>query len=790
MPGAAGWAAAALPSGGLIDSYHRRQGFVPAHHCKPLIRTMAQIMPPIFVGRRTQQDCFIQWVGTEHGEDYSDFKRAALLVGSRGIGKSALLQRFERLCIDHAPATWYVQHLIVNANETPSAFLDRVLRELYVLFKRQYVSRGPNDHRLLKDLLSASSSLIPGGAPIGKLIGSLISPEDHRPGYVRFIDYLDALNSALTTEGRLVLLIDPVREMHAAQVEEWFSVVGQVPDNVRIVMAQRPTDPIVSDPEWRRHFTSLTGGEPLGDLSADDVTELYAIAIAHGPLAQAASSWDAAVRTNLPKVALSKYGGHPFAHNALMILLSQIADDEDPLDTIGSYPPKLAEELVGPLYEALRRQESPRRTLLLLLQIFRGAVPKSTWATAAKLDVAELDTHIASPEFAQYIDEQQNAVLGPLYTLFHTIFADRMEQVLFEEPAFRDELARQSLKALPMNMGGTVLDNDRVITDFDLIAAPIVASRLIDTRMFLSIVGPVADKKVELGLIDWAIMDHMLVIERQIDGARTCDAHANCGALHYRRGRIGMAESHYHADLKLARELGDVARIAHALGDIANIAHAKRQFSDAVVHLEEALLLHRQLNDNSGTAHTLGTLGRVHFSLKSYDRAKAYADEALTLYAQEGDSAGMMGAHFHMANALLAKGVTRPARSHLLKALRIARADDNSFYRSFCYGSLGNVEVQGGRPRRAFVLYMASLQIATYYGYPETGGAALLNLGHLSVSSRDLANALSYYESAKIAFQEAERADQVANVDQAIEALRRSQKEEPTNSHNDPPKRA
>ncbi|MCH7849575.1 MAG: tetratricopeptide repeat protein [Planctomycetes bacterium] len=263
------------------------------------------------------------------------------------------------------------------------------------------------------------------------------------------------------------------------------------------------------------------------------------------------------------------------------------------------------------------------------------------------------------------------------------------------------------------------------------------------------------------------------MLERQIDIETTCDAHANLGGLHYKRGRLALAHDHYMADLTLARKHGDKQRTASALANVASIEHAREQFDNAQVHLEEALSLNRELCNTGGVARNLGELGRVYFQLGKYDLAKSAADEALTMFTKENDLDGMMAAHLHLGNVASVTGDARLGRSHLLNSLRLARKQESSFLAASCYANLGNSELEMKHPRRAHVLFEASLGLASRFGYPELGGAALYNLGRLAFGFGDETAAMSYLESAKRAYQEAERPAKVAIVESEITAIKR-----------------
>lgn len=75
-------------------------------------------------------------------------------------------------------------------------------------------------------------------------------------------------------------------------------------------------------------------------------------------------------------------------------------------------------------------------------------------------------------------------------------------------------------------------------------------------------------------------------------------------------------------------------------------------------------------------------------------------------------------------------------------------------------------------PHRAHVLSQASLALVSDFGYPELGGNALHQLGRLAFGLSDESSAMSYLESAKRAYQEAERPANVAIVESEIVAIK------------------
>jgi hypothetical protein len=177
-------------------------------------------MTRIFVGRKAEIDELIDWVTDE--PPGPDGRRAGLLIGHSGTGKSVLLEEFESLCILHTPQRWFVHRGVVTRDENATAFLDRLLAETHWLFRGKPLARGPDDSRHLKALLEAVPQ-------VGKLLAALAG-DDPRPTWERFVDYLAALAQALEQrDERFCLLIDPDRRMADNQPDEWMAVAARVP---------------------------------------------------------------------------------------------------------------------------------------------------------------------------------------------------------------------------------------------------------------------------------------------------------------------------------------------------------------------------------------------------------------------------------------------------------------------------------------------------------------------------------------------------------------------------------
>ncbi|MFH1748434.1 MAG: ATP-binding protein, partial [Planctomycetota bacterium] len=419
-------------------------------------------MKPIFVGREQEQREFRQWLISEPTE--AGGRRAALLIGPAGMGKSALLLRFEDLCINHKPERWYVQRVSLNANETPSAFLERLLLDTHRLFAGKLLRKGPHDRHLLKELLKAIPTL-------GNILAALVD-EDKRPGWQRFLDYAAVLSEMLAgSRDCFVLLVDPDMAMQSGQADEWLTIAADLPERVHVVIAQRPDDVIAAHTEARRRFGLIPTTGSLPDLDEDSVRQWYeAEIIKGGRLIEAAKHWGTDAVRRLPAAAYKRYRGHPVAHDAIVRLLA-VDEVDDPVAAVAQWPRAVA-ELMDMLFASLTRQGEERLRAALVLQVFSVPTPREAWAQAASLSVEALTAALADARYGHFFTPGH----GGVYMPFHDLFAQRLERELESMPQRTQELAEAAWQAIE-----PVLDRECLATsipgEFELMAATRVASR-------------------------------------------------------------------------------------------------------------------------------------------------------------------------------------------------------------------------------------------------------------------------------------------------------------------------
>jgi tetratricopeptide (TPR) repeat protein len=577
-------------------------------------------------GRHSEQSEFCSWVGSS---SRTAEHRAALLIGRAGIGKSVLMRRFHELCNEHTPEQWYVQRFELNSNESPSEFLERVLRKTHDLFKWYWLRTGPRDDRLL----TALAEMVP---KVGKLLAALVE-DVKRPGWERFIDYAEALSDRLEPKhNRLVILIDPLKEMQSTQGTDWLTIASKLPPAIRIVIAQRPADVIAAHPESRLQFRIIPEHGLLSDLDGPAIRAWYDAELGpHGRLAQISADWPSGIRDNLWQVAFKRYRGHPFAHDAVIRLLENSAS-KDPLSLIVDWPPAV-EQLMDMFFSILAQQEPKERLgAALALQVFSIPTPKEAWAEAAGLKVHTLTQWLSERRYSQFFSTDREQAYAP----YHELFAERLERELKNSPKQTEELAAAAMRVLDAGLTAQQLSDSKP-SEFDIRAAPYVATRFKDRDRLLEETDRVFETELRLGLLESA-RSHLGLIRRHWAGDQrvTAALYGNCGRIHEVLGELQEAEALHRKALTLFEQLGDRHGQATALGQLGVIAHRRGDLIGSEKKHRRALALYHELADAKGQAQQYVNLGAILRANSKREEAREMYQAALVLFKQVPDLKG------------------------------------------------------------------------------------------------------------------------------------------------------
>lgn len=685
-----------------------------------------QEQAPIF-GRQDVTQAICDWIAAPGA------RPAGLLVGSPGIGKSAILRKCEQACIVHDSPRWFVQHAEVNANEDASAFLHRFMMDTHALFVRRFLRQGPNDARLLATLLKSVPAILGDkGACLGDILAVLVGTEDNRPAWQRFAEYLRVVSSALRGGERLVLLIDPLRALKDEQAEDWLSVAGKLPPRIHLLIAQRPDDCIAAHPEAYRHFDQVPPHD-ICELPAEHIEEWYAAEFSQLRLKTLSERWSHHERCELPERAIERYHGHPFAHDALIRLPSQTGPS-NPLTALAEWPADL-HGLLDALMLSLRALGDDYYLAALTLQVFTIPTPLEEWAAAASLAPEQLLRMVQSPEARHFFACGAEGHFRP----YHPLFAERLEQDLQLMPRRTRDLATScwAIIAPALERERTKLETPPL---FHLRAAMPLAARTCDSTHAARSMNVVITMKLRLGLLDELLNDLRPAIGDQDDEVRAA-ALGNAGLCYIMRGDLKRAETMLLEALELEQRLGTLDGVATVYGNLGVIYRMRGHLDRAETYLHKAIEIDEKRNELAGCARHFSNLALVYEMRDDLERAEEMLHKALQIEEDRESPEGLATIYGNLGLIYRKRGDLLNAHSMHIKALELYGQINAPVGVAVAYGNLGLIHKTRGDLARAEELQLKALEINERLGRLEGLAHAYASLGLIYTKQQNLGRA-------------------------------------------------
>jgi DNA-binding SARP family transcriptional activator len=131
-----------------------------------------------------------------------------------------------------------------------------------------------------------------------------------------------------------------------------------------------------------------------------------------------------------------------------------------------------------------------------------------------------------------------------------------------------------------------------------------------------------------------------VAIQRQI-GNRYVEGLAleTMGCAYRELGQFGDAVAHFRQALAIFRDLGDLDSEADSLGDLGDTYLGMHHVDEAIACLQDSLTIRRSIEDRAGQAATLQRLGAAQRDAGEFGLARGFLAEALRLNEELGDDA-------------------------------------------------------------------------------------------------------------------------------------------------------
>jgi predicted ATPase/class 3 adenylate cyclase len=137
-------------------------------------------------------------------------------------------------------------------------------------------------------------------------------------------------------------------------------------------------------------------------------------------------------------------------------------------------------------------------------------------------------------------------------------------------------------------------------------------------------------------------------------------------------GRYGAAHEYLQESLAIAREIGDLQRVAAALQPLGLASLGRGELAAAHGYLEEALALAREMGDKRELAAAINGLAQLHRVEGDLDKAEPLYQRVLALGRELGDRETIAIGLLNLAMVAIGRGLGDRARGVLLEVILIA----------------------------------------------------------------------------------------------------------------------
>jgi tetratricopeptide (TPR) repeat protein len=217
--------------------------------------------------------------------------------------------------------------------------------------------------------------------------------------------------------------------------------------------------------------------------------------------------------------------------------------------------------------------------------------------------------------------------------------------------------------------------NDEALASLDQARALLVtASDAVAERARLAVsIGTVL---WSLGRYDEAAMAQAALDQlgdAQIDLRVPADLHDLVGKIHYRKGDLAGSIAQFQAALGLRQRVADQQAVMKSYSNLAVVYNTQHRDAEALHANQAALEIAERIGDTVALSVLYTNLSLNYQNLASYDRAITFGQQSLVLRERMGDVRGMATVHGNIGEIYRAIGRFELAIEHLTQAIKLSQ---------------------------------------------------------------------------------------------------------------------
>ncbi len=225
------------------------------------------------------------------------------------------------------------------------------------------------------------------------------------------------------------------------------------------------------------------------------------------------------------------------------------------------------------------------------------------------------------------------------------------------------------------------------------------------------------------------------------------------GQVNQVSGDYADALGHFSEMLRLAWLLDDQLQGGKAYSEMGRCYRALGEYELALDHFKNAMVLFRRVEDIAGLAGCADDIGRVHRMRGDLKLAEERIREALRLSEFLGDDGARARFLHHLGNVHTERGEFRLAVATMRDALELARTAGDERTVAQVLMSNGVICAQRGDHDDAIALWTEALAMAREVGDATMEGMLLNNLGEVQLLRGDLDGGKTHLDQAIVLFE-------------------------------------
>ncbi|HWQ47941.1 MAG TPA: tetratricopeptide repeat protein [Methanosarcina sp.] len=223
------------------------------------------------------------------------------------------------------------------------------------------------------------------------------------------------------------------------------------------------------------------------------------------------------------------------------------------------------------------------------------------------------------------------------------------------------------------------------------------------------------------------------------------------GMIHQDQGNYEEAVNLYNQSLKIKEELGDKSGIATTLHQLGSICYLQGDYEEAVNLYNQALNIEEELGKKSGIAYSLHALGTINQDQGNYEEAVNLYNQSLKIKEELGDKSGIATTLHQLGSICYLQGDYEEAVNKNNQSLKIEEKLGDKHGIAQTLHNLGMIHQDQGNYEEAVNLYNQSLKIEKELGDKYGIAQTLHQLGNVHYSQGNYEEAMNLYnQSLKI----------------------------------------